>query len=128
MAQRLFPLGPCERCSRPGRERHHLDRNPENNDPGNIAVLCKPCHRKQHLRDVAMIRATEWPKPAQSNNTSGFKGVTWHKTDQRWMAQILRDGKNYVIGYFDDPEEAALAYDAAVLAFRGEGYLNLLEA
>jgi hypothetical protein len=50
---------------------------------------------------------------AYKNNTSGFKGVTWNKRDQKWCAQIRINSKRKHIGYFDDPIEAAKAYDKA---------------
>jgi hypothetical protein len=50
-ARRKFPiLGDCERCGRPGKVRHHKDRNTLNNDKGNIEILCKPCHLKEHRK------------------------------------------------------------------------------
>lgn len=60
--------------------------------------------------------------PAQQNanfvhkragTTSRFKGVSWYKAYGRWRAQIQVDGRNRALGYFDDEEEAARAYDAA---------------
>ena len=29
-------------------EIHHKDRNPENNNPANLILLCKKCHKKIH--------------------------------------------------------------------------------
>lgn len=55
------------------------------------------------------------------HNTSGYKGVTWNKWHQKWRAQIAVDGRNqHHLGYFDDPREAALAYDAAAVELHGE--------
>ena len=45
-AQKLFPLRDCERCGKPGVERHHKDRNPDNNDSSNIEILCDTCHQR----------------------------------------------------------------------------------
>lgn len=47
------------------------------------------------------------------NNTSGFKGVIWHKQRQRWAAQIKRNGTTKHLGFFDTPELAASAYAIA---------------
>lgn len=42
-------LGTCEQCGeRPARERHHIDKNPRNNDLSNLQQLCALCHRKMH--------------------------------------------------------------------------------
>ena len=44
---------------------------------------------------------------------SSFKGVSWHKGNRKWEAQIKKDGKKTHLGHFDDEEEAARAYDVA---------------
>ncbi len=44
------------------------------------------------------------------NNTSGFKGVTWSKSAQKWMAQCGLNGKKCHLGLFNTPEEASKAY------------------
>lgn len=57
----------------------------------------------------------------RSHNTSGFKGVTWHKHRRKWLAQIKPgDGKNRFLGYFLTAEEAARAYDSAARELHGE--------
>lgn len=53
-------------------------------------------------------------------NTSGFKGVCWHKKTRKWMAQIGVRGARYHLGYFDDPAEAHAAYAAAATKYFGE--------
>jgi len=44
------------------------------------------------------------------NNTSGFKGVSWHKRSNKWMARITKDRKDYILGYYTDPIEAHKVY------------------
>lgn len=56
----------------------------------------------------------------RSNNKSGFKGVSWKKGSNAWVAQIRRNDKSYHLGLFADREEAARAYDAAAVEFFGE--------
>jgi hypothetical protein len=42
-------LRPCERCGTSiGVERHHIDHDKTNNDPMNIAFLCRSHHYEQH--------------------------------------------------------------------------------
>lgn len=59
-------------------------------------------------------------KSAQKNNTSGFKGVSWHSGKMKWRAQIAVYGKNSHMGYFDTPEEAHEAYSSASIRLHGE--------
>lgn len=47
------------------------------------------------------------------DNTSGYKGVSWHKPSRRWTAVIAVRGRNQHLGSFDSPATAARAYDAA---------------
>jgi hypothetical protein len=56
----------------------------------------------------------------RSDNTSGFKGVTWDKAKRKWRALITVEGKKLHIGYFSDALQAALAYDAAAREHFGE--------
>lgn len=54
-----------------------------------------------------------------------FKGVSLHKKENLWHANIHLDGKSKHLGRFESAEAAARAYDAAALANWGEGcYLN----
>lgn len=47
-----------------------------------------------------------------SKNTSGYKGVTWHKRDKRWQAALTLNGKCIHLGYYGSAEEAHKAYVA----------------
>lgn len=62
----------------------------------------------------------------RSDNTSGFRGVSFHKASRKWLAQIGYKGKKIHIGLFSTQEGAADAYDQAALARFGEfATLNL---
>ena len=49
----------------------------------------------------------------QSNNTSGYNGVT--KLRERFQSRIRIDCKSYQLGTYATPKEAALAFDRAVI-------------
>lgn len=48
-----------------------------------------------------------------ANNTSGYRGVSWHKAKKRWDAKIKVNGKAIHLGRFESKEDAARAYDEA---------------
>jgi len=56
----------------------------------------------------------------QANNTSGFKGVSWHKRTKTWRADICVRKKQISLGNFDTPKKAHAAYCAAALQLHGE--------
>lgn len=45
-------------------------------------------------------------------NTSGFKGVYWHKKAQKWYSTGVVDGKQKYLGLFERPEDASSAYES----------------
>jgi hypothetical protein len=64
-------------------------------------------------------------QPPDKTNTSGFKGVFWHKQSKKWAAQIHHDNRHVSLGLHEDANAAARAYDEAALALHGEfAWLN----
>lgn len=60
-----------------------------------------------------------------TTNTSGYKGVSFHKAGKKWRASI----KARHIGSFNTKEEAALAYNEKALEEYGEyASLNIIES
>jgi hypothetical protein len=62
--------------------------------------------------------------PKRKDNTSGIKGISWHKRDHRWQAQIMVNGKTIGLGYHREKETAERVYREACLKFHGE-FANL---
>lgn len=76
-------------------------------------------NRRSNLR-LATNTENSCNQSKQSNNTSGFKGVYWHKVVKKWQVCIRKNYHLIYIGYYNTPEEAALAYDKAALEHFGE--------
>lgn len=47
------------------------------------------------------------------SNSTGYRGVTWHVRVKKYAARISFKGKMFSLGYFDDPQAASDAYQAA---------------
>jgi len=92
----------------------HEDRDPYNNQRYNL----RPATRKQNAQNHGL----------STQNTSGFKGVSWSKHHNRWWARIKVNQKFIHLGYYVDPIYAAKAYDRRAKEFFGEfAYLNFPE-
>lgn len=92
---------------------------------------CKNCIKQGWLFNCRWATRFEqsWNKRKYPNR-HGYSGIT--RRNNKWIAQIsigeiAKIRRNFVIGRFKDIEEAALAYDKAVIFFRGyEGVTNIL--
>jgi len=75
-------------------------------------------NRRSNLR-LATAAENSQNQVIRRNNTTGFKGVTFHAG--RDEARIMpRGGKYHYRGRFDTAEEAGRAYDAAAMELHGE--------
>lgn len=61
----------------------------------------------------------------KKRTTSPFRGVSWKRNQQKWLATIREAGRTLTLGTFADDEEAAAAYDrAARRVFGARAKLN----
>lgn len=80
------------------------------NKKDNRLVNLREANRSQNLFNT----------PAQSNNTSGVKGVYWHKPAGKWLAQIGFMRRKTYLGLFGNLEDASAAYEKASKILHGE--------
>jgi hypothetical protein len=77
-------------------------------------------NRRKNLR-IATWEENCWNKRKPNTNSSSiYKGVMWDKRRGNWQVMIGYKGKKIFIGYFDDEQEAARAYDAKAKELYGE--------
>lgn len=69
----------------------------------------KTDNRLENLR-LATNSQNQQNRPAPKNSSSGYRGVTWHKQAQKWMARICYNKQRKTIGLFDTAENAYKAY------------------
>lgn len=84
----------------------HIDGDVTNNAISNLRVAT---HAENMANSKKSIR-----------NSSGFKGVHFHKQSKKWRARIRANGAHHSLGLFDAPEEAHMAYMDAALRMKGE--------
>jgi len=63
-----------------------------------------------NLRDTNQAINLQNQSKASSRNKSGFLGVSWSKTMNKWQSQICANRTIYHLGYFKSPEEAHTVY------------------
>ena len=54
-ALRKYEAKSCSKCKAKKAERHHINEDTSNNEPSNIAILCRKCHMAAH-RDKTLLR------------------------------------------------------------------------
>lgn len=59
------------------------------------------------------------PERPSSKGSSRFRGVSWNSNCNKWRAQVWKGSEVHHLGYFQREEDAARAYDEAVLRIRG---------
>lgn len=76
-------------------------------------------NRIENLREADQQKNSRNSK-RRSTNTSGVKGVHWHKRDCKWVAQLRYGGKLHSLGYFSSIDEAAAEVAKARASHHGE--------
>ena len=76
----------------------HIDGDRTNNSLTNL----RWCTHKENQQNQSLSK----------KNTSGFKGVYFHKARQKWRAEIMVDGKLIYLGLFDTIEQASVVRSA----------------
>jgi hypothetical protein len=71
--------------------------------------LNKGCVNPDHLRLATKKQNNEHLAPGRANNSSGYRGVAWHKLAKKWTAQVGHEGRIVYLGCFDTAEGAAEA-------------------
>lgn len=84
----------------------HKDRNSMNN-------------RKYNFR-IATYSQNNMNQSISSNNTSGFVGVSWHKSKCKWTAYISINKKHTHLGDYTDKKDAIIARLQAEAKYYGE--------
>jgi len=85
----------------PGKVTDHIDGNPMNNQRSNLRLATYSQNSTNSRR--------------AKDNSSGYKGVSWHKQSGKWRATIMKNGKWREIGRFDEVSDAAVAYEKEAL-------------
>lgn len=77
-------------------------------------------NRQENLRRCTQRENSRNRVGWQKETTSAYKGVSWQPTREKWRATIKVDYKQKFLGYFDNEDEAALAYNEAARKHHGE--------
>lgn len=77
-------------------------------------------NRKSNLRLVTNQQNRFNSNKPNSAKTSKYKGVSWRKYVQLWIASIRFNGKDEIIGRFKSEDTAAVAYNVYAKKYFGE--------
>ena len=95
----------CQTGEWPTHQIDHINEDPSDNRWANLRAATK----SQNMRNITKIKS----------NTSGHKGVGFHKETKKWRAYIKADGISYHLGLFPSKEDAIKAYKDAATKLHG---------
>lgn len=77
-------------------------------------------NRRENLRPATVLQNNR-NQQLRRDNTTGYRGVGFDRRKGLWRARIvLSDSRRKFLGYFDDPLDAAMAYDEVARVHFGE--------
>ena len=114
---------------------HYMNRLQKARRRGNARKVAKFERKVQKYSGLAAAAAAARPAPPRlprqprrkgpkKRKTSRFIGVSWDAARGKWMAQVKEGKRQTFIGYYDDEEQAALAYNAYVRRHGLENKIN----
>jgi hypothetical protein len=103
---------------------HRFILNPSNNDQVDHINLDKLDNRKENLRicNNALNQANTAKREYVNGKrtSSKYKGVHWRKDMNKWCARISHMNTRIQLGFFDNEEDAAIAYNKKALELWGD--------
>lgn len=87
----------------------HIDGNTMNNQCNNLRV----CNQSQNNANQ---------HGAKKGSKSGHKGVYWHKSANKWSAEVVYEKKKHYLGVFKNKLDAVEAYNQKAKELHGEFY------
>jgi len=94
----------------PADEIDHIDGDRSNNRWSNL----REATRSQQMWNTRILRS----------NTSGYRGVSFIRAHKQWRAAISVNGKKVHLGYYQSPETAHEAFQAAAHKLRDAEFMR----
>ena len=88
----------------------HKDRNITNN----VLLNLRPCSLRQNSYNCKI----------RSDNTSGYKGVSWNSRKKQWCVRMMINNRYRCLGYFGSKDKAHETYEKTAKQLHGEFYFE----
>jgi group I intron endonuclease len=73
---------------------------------------CNPMYGKTHDEETKeLMSESHIGIKSPGNHTSKYVGVYWYGRIEKWSTRIIKNGKTYFMGYFDNEDDAARAWN-----------------